>query len=143
MGLRSTLSTLEPKSGVILKGKLDDLLKEPGGAYRAIDYKSGKPGEEKARRYYQHQMDGYAYLAEASGYRPVRDAVLIFFETAKGEALARGRMDLRITPQPLPTNPGRVPDLLRKARDIITQEKPPEADADCEWCGWAEKVGGL
>lgn len=139
--IRTTLKTLEPKSGVTLTGKLDDLLREPQGTYRVIDYKSGKPGEEKARLYYQHQMDGYAYLVEANGHRPVRDAVLIFFEPIKGEALARGQVDFRITPQPLPTNPGRVPGLLQRARDILAREKPPESDMECRWCQWVKGMG--
>lgn len=139
--LRDQSETTDPGSGVTLTGRLDDLLQEPDGGYRIVDYKSGKPGLEKARRYYQHQMDGYAYLAEAGGYRPVKDAVLVFFEPVKGEALDRGQVEFRITPQPLWTNPRRVPALLLQARELLEQPEPPRAGPECEWCGWTRMVG--
>ncbi len=141
--VRAQLEATDPESGVTLTGRLDDLLKEPGGAHRVIDYKSGRPGLEKAQRYYQHQMDGYAYLAEASGYKPVKDAVLVFFEPVKGEALDRGQVEFRITPQPLWTNPKRVPALLLQAREILERKEPPRAGPECEWCGWMGRAGGL
>lgn len=141
--LRDQIETTDPGSGVTLTGRLDDLLKEPDGGYRIVDYKSGKPGEEKAHRYYQHQMDGYAYLVEAAGYRPVRDALLIFFEPVKGEALERGMVEFRITPQPLRTDPERVPGLLKRAREILDLKEPPEPGPGCEWCEWVESQGTI
>lgn len=142
--LRNRLEVTDPASGVSLLGALDDLLRAPDGSYRVIDYKSGTPGLDKARLYYQHQMDAYAWLVEASGFKPVKDAVLIFFTPKKGNALEGSVLELDITPVPLATDAARIPPFLARVKDILSRPDPPPGAPDCDWCAWrarARKAG--
>lgn len=137
LGSTKTLEVIDPESGVTLRGRLDALVRAAEGYY-IVDYKTAKPREE-VPEYYQLQLDGYAFLLEGSGYKPVAGGVLLHFMPEHGD-LTEGRFPFEITPVRVAVNPGRIPGILSKGRKILEMTSPPPPSEDCEWCGWRRDV---
>jgi CRISPR/Cas system-associated exonuclease Cas4 (RecB family) len=135
---RSPMRARDPASGVTLRGVLDALVKTHDGGYIAIDYKTGKPPEE-IPNYYQMQLDGYAYLLEQNGLRPVEGGVLLYFTPAHGD-ISDGIFPFKITAVRAKVDPSRIPPVLARAKKILEMNTPPERSEDCEMCIWREQV---
>lgn len=114
-------------------GRLDALVRAEGG-YHIVDYKTARPKEE-VPEYYQTQLDGYAYLLEGNGYRPVAGGVLLHFMPAEGD-LTEGRVPFEITPVWSEMDPSRIPAVLSRVREVLEMEAPPPPSEDCEMCEW-------
>jgi CRISPR/Cas system-associated exonuclease Cas4 (RecB family) len=139
LDLGQTLTATDPSSGVTLRGKLDALILTPDGKYHIIDYKTGRP-QPQIPQYYQMQLDGYAYLLESNGYKPVAGGYLLYFTPEPGD-ISEKCFPFKITAVPARTNPNRVLPVLARARKILEQETPPPRSEDCEMCIWLEQVG--
>ena len=134
-----TMRAKDPDTGVTLKGILDALVRTPDGEYHIIDYKTGKPSGE-VPNYYQMQLDGYAYLLEQNGLRPVGSGVLLYFTPARGDILEE-LFPFKITAVRAKVDSGRIPSILAHAKQIIESKAPPPRSEDCEMCMWREQVG--
>jgi CRISPR/Cas system-associated exonuclease Cas4 (RecB family) len=69
------------------------------------------------------QLDAYAFLAEKSGYTPIKSGVVLY-------------RDLR--PREIEVNPERIPPLIMEVRGLLISESLPEKPegALCSWCGY-------
>ncbi|MEM3453503.1 MAG: PD-(D/E)XK nuclease family protein [Candidatus Hadarchaeum sp.] len=141
LDVTKTLKATDPASGVTLSGKLDALVQTPDRRYHIIDYKTGRPQPE-VPYYYQMQLDGYAYLLEHNGYRPVAGGCLLYFTPEPGD-ISEGCFPFKITAVPTKTDPDRVPPVLVKAKKILESETPPPRSEGCEMCIWLEQVGRI
>lgn len=137
LGPTKTLEVAEPRSGVTVSGRLDALVRSKEG-YHIVDYKTASPKEE-VPEYYQTQLDGYAYLLEGNGYRPVAGGVLLYFMPEHGD-LTEGRVPFEITPVRAEVDPGRIPRILSRARRILEMVSPPPPSKDCEMCEWWREI---
>lgn len=134
-----TLKAKDPDSGVTLKGALDALVRTNDGKYCIIDYKTGKPPEE-VPNYYQMQLDGYAYLLEKNGLRPVGGGVLLYFTPAHGD-ISEEFFPFKITAVRTEVDSSRIPPVLARAKEIMEMETPPPREEACKMCMWLEQVG--
>ncbi|MGC8816340.1 MAG: PD-(D/E)XK nuclease family protein [Candidatus Hadarchaeum sp.] len=139
LDINKTLTATDPASGITLRGKLDALVQSPDKGYHIIDYKTGRPPRE-IPRYYQMQLDGYAYLLEHNGYGPVMGGFLLYFTPEPGN-ISESCFPFKITAVPAKTDSSRVLPVLAKARKILELERPPPRSEDCEMCLWLEQVG--
>jgi len=133
-----TLRSTDQASGITVVGKLDALVRAPDGKYYVVDYKTGRPPEE-VPNYYQMQLDGYAYLLEQNDYRPVRGGVLLYFTPEHGD-LSEGLFPFKITAVRAEVDPGRVPPVLARVKEILDSRTPPSRSEDCGMCMWREQV---
>ncbi len=136
-----TLRATDPDTGITVLGKLDALVKTPDGKYHIVDYKTGKPPEE-VPDYYQTQLDGYAYLLELNGLRPVAGGVLLYFTPQHGD-LKDGMFPFKITAVRAEVDSSRVLSVLARAKEILEMETPPPRAEGCELCMWREQVEGV
>lgn len=139
LDITQTLTATDPATGITLKGKLDALVQTPDKKYHVIDYKTGRPQQE-VPIYYQMQLDGYAYLLERNGYRPVAGGYLLYFTPEQGD-ISEGRFPFKITAVPARLDSKRVPPVLAKAKEILEVPTPPPKSEDCEMCMWLEQAG--
>jgi len=139
LDVTQTLMATDPASGVILKGKLDALIQTKDGKYYVIDYKTGRPHED-VPDYYQMQLDGYAYLLEHNGYRPVAGGFLLYFTPEHGD-ISDKCFPFKITAVSAQLDSSRIPPVLARAKEILNMTVPPPRSEDCEMCMWLEQVG--
>ncbi len=133
-----TLKATDSSTGITVTGKLDALVKTLDGKYYIVDYKTGRPRQE-VPNYYQMQLDGYAYLLEQNGFRPVGGGVLLYFTPSHGD-LSEGLFPFKITAVRTGVDPSRVPPVLARAKQIISSPTPPPRNEDCGFCMWREQV---
>ncbi|MDI6642657.1 MAG: PD-(D/E)XK nuclease family protein [Candidatus Hodarchaeaceae archaeon] len=137
---KQTLRATDPATGITVVGKLDALVKTEDGRYYVVDYKTGRPPEE-IPDYYQTQLDGYAYLLERNGFRPVAGGVLLYFTPQHGD-LKDGLFPFKITAVQAQVASSRVLSVLARAKEILEMKTPPPRAEDCELCIWREQVEG-
>ncbi len=134
-----TLRAIDSVTDITVVGKLDALAKTKDGNYHILDYKTGKPRDE-VPDYYQMQLDGYAYLLERNGYRPVSEGVLLYFTPEQGDIL-EDSFPFRITAVGTKVDSSRIPLVLARAKEILELSTPPLRSEDCAMCMWLEQVG--
>jgi hypothetical protein len=93
---------------------------------------------------YQIQLNGYAYIAEAIGLKPVKDLYLVYFEPPYKEtyeAITDGHtngegFDMPFKPviHKIRREPKEIGKLLEKASKIYNSEKPPKGTNECKDC---------
>jgi CRISPR/Cas system-associated exonuclease Cas4 (RecB family) len=135
---KCTMRAKDPDTGITIRGVLDALVRTTGGKYVVIDYKTGRPPEE-IPNYYQMQLDGYAYLLDQNGLRPVEGGVLLYFTPALGD-ISEGLFPFKITAVRAKVDPSRIPPVLAQAKKILEMDLPPDRSEDCEMCIWREHV---
>ncbi len=127
-------------SGILLRGAVDNIL-EKGKKLIVLDYKTrGYPLKEDTAAHYQTQMDMYNFLLRKNGYETEDYAYLLFYYpkdvTETGEVIFDTEM------VKMPTNVKNGEKIFKKAINIIQKEKPPEANKECKFCAWGEKING-
>jgi hypothetical protein len=132
-------------TGVRLTGAPDAILVRPDGNKTIIDYKTGRhtSGQDQLRRMYDVQLNGYALIADRVGLGPVNQIALVYTEPETDgdanffdEASTQSgfHMGFRAKVVYVDLDPGKIPPLLRRAREIFDAEKPPTGTPGCEDC---------
>jgi len=130
--------------GWVLVGKPDDIFKLKDGSYHIVDYKTAKftGRQDELFPMYEIQLNAYAYLAEKYGFEPVRKLSLIYCQP-KDDLDNDENFSLSFTVHYLevPLDLEKVLSLLSRAREIVDQDKPPEARYDCQGiCNWIKGI---
>ncbi len=136
---------VDKKLRTTLRGSPDDIFQLDDGSFHIVDYKTARFTEAQDALYpmYDVQLNGYAYIAEATGHVPVSGLSLIYFEpqteTTRGKragAPATGAwLEFRATRKKVPlAAQGRIPALLARAREIFDLKTVPAGVADCKNC---------
>jgi hypothetical protein len=73
-----------------LQGTPDDILRMADGGTHIVDYKTARltEAQDDLMPVYEVQLNGYAYIADATGYGPVAHLSLIYFEPQTETTLA-------------------------------------------------------
>lgn len=130
-GIRASI----PEYDMLLSGAIDDLLVSDDGKFIPFDFKTrGYPTKEDTHEHYRHQLDLYALLFERNGYEIAGWGYLLFFWPTSYEM---GTAHLATNLIKMDVSPSRGMSVLKKARDIITGQKP-EKHVACEYCNYRE-----
>ena len=126
------------ETGAVLFGALDDLLVKDDRVI-PFDYKTkGSPAsQESAIRYYQNQLDCYALLVEANGYRTAGYGVLLFYSPETVHE--KGSLQFKYQMIKVPTEVDRARERLRSACNLLNGVRP-SMNNSCDYCAWFEKM---
>ncbi len=131
---------------ITLTGIPDLLFERPDGSFAIVDYKTAKytGNQDQLMPIYQIQLNGYAYIAEAIGLKPVKDLYLVYFEPPYKEtyeAITDGHtngegFDMSFKPviHNIKREPKEIDRLLEKARKTYELDKPPKGLGGCKDC---------
>jgi CRISPR/Cas system-associated exonuclease Cas4 (RecB family) len=134
------------KEGITLSGIPDLVFQRHDGTYSIVDYKTAKytGNQDALMPIYQIQLNGYAYIAEALGHKPVRDLYLVYFEPpykegygtlAKKHTTREGfEMPFKPMIHRIKKDTQEVEKLLKKADSIYSMDKPPKGLNGCKDC---------
>ena len=128
----------DPKSGIILRGAIDELFVTADNKHDPLDFKTrGYPRKEDTHEHYQHQMDIYSYLLSKNGMKPVGFAILIFYHPVK----INEQHHVEFDPDPVKvrTNPERGSRIFLDAVDCLLLEEEPEPSESCDWCAFGNE----
>ena len=130
----------------------DLLFEKPDGSFAIVDYKTAKytGNQDQLMPIYQIQLNGYAYIAEAIGLKPVKDLYLVYFEPPYKETYeaitdchTNGygfEMPFKPVIHKIKREPKEIGRLLEKASKIYELDRAPKGIGGCKDC---EKLEGL
>lgn len=146
-GMRNWSSGLKAKirDGVILTGALDEIIYLPDG-FAPFDYKTkGSAPADDTLKYYQFQLDCYAYMLDENGYKTNGKGYLSVYypsavSTTKKPDYAVAQMMCKI----IETNTIKqnAVDVCLAAANCLESAIPP-ASSGCEVCGRIGKLKEL
>ena len=132
--------------GITLTGIPDLLFERPDGSFAIVDYKTAKytGNQDQLMPIYQIQLNGYAYIAEAIGLKPVKDLYLVYFEPPYKETYGaitdghtnREGFNMLFKPviHKIKREPKEIDRLLEKASKTYELSKPPKGLDGCKDC---------
>ncbi|MDP1853016.1 MAG: PD-(D/E)XK nuclease family protein [Candidatus Omnitrophota bacterium] len=131
---RTGLEYCDKALDAVLFGALDDCLVE-GDLYIPLDYKTkgSAPNDGDSEKYYQTQLDSYAFLLSANGYRTADFAYLVYYYPAKVEK--DGMVKFNIKACEIGTSITRIKKLFSEAVEVL-KGAIPKAAYTCEYCSW-------
>jgi len=128
---------VDEETGITVSGAMDECFRLTDDSLLISDNKLAKytEGQDKLLPMYLTQLNAYAEIAERTGLGKVSALQLVYHEPITG--LSRDEFDkyyqgesylLKFTPKvvEIPRDPGLIPRLLRKAKDIISSQRMPE-----------------
>lgn len=141
---RSGLRYTDEESGVLLRGALDECLRD-GDIYIPLDYKTrGYKLKEDTHTHYQNQLDCYCLLLDENGYKTDKLAYLAFYipEEMYPED---GKTEFQVEIVEMETDPERARQLVKDASDYLQERGPFFSplniiNEDCEWCRYIQKA---
>lgn len=135
------------ESGTITFTGVPDLLFERhNGDFVIVDYKTAKytGNQDSFMPVYQIQLNGYAYIAEMLGHKPIKDLYLIYFEPPYKEmyeAISDGHtnhdgfeMPFKPKIHKIKRDTKEVERLLDRASQIYELKEPPKGLDGCKDC---------
>jgi hypothetical protein len=141
----SKFSTLDQKTGIVLRGTPDGILVRRDGSHVIIDYKTAKftAHQDELFPMYEAQLNAYASIGERCGLSPVSGLALVYTEPVTDNAAAA--RDANLTEAgfimafsthvlPVALAPKRISRLLGRVREIYDRKRPPESRDGCEDC---------
>jgi hypothetical protein len=147
----AAFQTTDPGTGILLTGDVDAMFRDGQGRTFIADYKTARytQGQDALLPVYEVQLNAYAFIAERTGWGPVKGLALIYYEPAtelEGEGVLRHvaqdgfTLEFRPSLHPVALDLERLPPLLARAREILARAEPPEGRAGCKDCA---KVSAL
>jgi len=138
---RTGLRYEDSSEGAVLTGALDDLLVK-GERYIPFDYKTkgSVTTQEDAVRYYQNQLDCYAFLLEANQCPPEDHAFLLYYSPRRVES--DGRVTFEIQAIKVGTDTKRARNVFAEALAVL-KGPMPSVRSTCEFCLWLEQTAKL
>ena len=135
-------------TNLLISGAIDDLWIDAGGRYIVADYKATARSEPVAdvdkpwQAGYRRQMDVYQWLLRHNGL-DVSDTAYFVYCTGRANAAAfdaRVEFDIRLIPYT--GNDAWVEPALHDIHACLNQREIPVPGADCDFCAYADAVGG-
>ena len=150
----STFRLTDPETGIILTGIPDLVLGLPRRGLAILDLKTARFSDHQdfLLPMYQVQLNGYALIAESLGMGTVEAMGLVYGEPPandddKGlDALVSDvgfSMPFKATAMPIELDRALIPPLLRKAKDILEMENPPESQKGCKECKMVDEMARI
>ncbi|HDZ85685.1 MAG TPA: hypothetical protein ENH35_04020 [Candidatus Moranbacteria bacterium] len=135
---RTGLEYTDKKLNATLFGALDECI-EYEGKYIPVDYKTrgSAPREGDSERYYQTQLDTYALLLEANGYKAEGTAYLIYYYPQK--VGKNGVVTFSVETKELTASPDRVKKIFEDAVKLLRGPAPKD-HSNCEYCSWGRNL---
>ena len=150
----SKFQWLDPATGIVLSGAMDDVVRLRNESLVILDYKTGRhtAGQDALAPMYRVQLNAYALIAEKTGMGRVSGLALIYYEpqTSVGaddvdSVVGPDGFAMRFNAKVLPValEPETIPPLLARVREIYDLPFPPTGRAGCKDCRSLEELLAL
>lgn len=126
----------DPETGALLRGGVDDLLRNEDGEIIVLDYKTrGYPpkGENGAPDYYARQVNLYNLILRENGYETADYGLILYFYPDSFEN--GGKFVFETEVRKVEVNIEKAKNMVRDAVETLDGELP-EHDEDCDYQDW-------
>ncbi|MBU1179768.1 PD-(D/E)XK nuclease family protein [Patescibacteria group bacterium] len=135
---RTGLEYHDKARNAVLFGALDDCLVDDK-THIVLDYKTRgyPPKEGDSQRYYGTQMDAYALMLWANGYKVAPFAYLVYYYPE--EVKKNGVVAFNVEPVEIEVSIKRAKELFEKALDCLDGPEP-KSHSECIYCSWVARL---
>ena len=144
----------DPATGIVLTGVPDLMLGLPHRRLVILDLKTARYSKHQdfLLPMYQVQLVGYALIAESLGMGTVEALGLVYGEPPDNDdnrgldALVDDKgfsMPFKATAEPIELNRALIQPLLRRTKEILEMENPPESKEGCKECKMVEEMARI
>lgn len=132
---RTGLLYEDKKLDAVLFGALDECLIDEDDYYIPLDYKTrgGAPKDGDSEKYYQTQLDTYAFLLNQNGYKTRNFAYLVYYFPK--EVKKDGIVSFEVKPIKVITDLKRAQKTFEDAV-LLLQDPIPQKHSGCKYCLW-------
>lgn len=134
---RTGLLYEDKKLDAVLFGALDECLIDKNNYYIPLDYKTrgSAPKDGDSEKYYQTQLDTYAFLLNSNGYKTRDFAYLVYYYPK--EVKRDGVVNFEVQTIKVETNLDRAQKTFEDAV-LILSGPVPQKHSTCEYCCWVD-----
>ena len=130
------ISWTDPKTGIILRGAVDEMLIK-NNKLIVIDFKTrGFPLKEDTHKHYESQMNLYNFLLRKNKRKVADFGYLVFYHPKRACTGKRCIFEFHTDLIKMKLSPNKAEKLFRDAVKVLRSNKPPKASKDCGFCGW-------
>jgi len=129
---------LKHKSGLVVYGKIDDLLLDENGHLVPFDFKVSLSQEFKVYQSYQRQLEIYGYLLHKIGERVSSKGALYVVKVSVD--LKNLLTEERACHILEPLNLEIYDEIIDQISLVLEKERPPEPNENCPYCQWFENI---
>jgi len=139
------ITYLHPETNFFITGGVDDVWQGPDGALIIVDYKAtSKSGEVNLdadwQIGYKRQMEIYQWLFRKNGFTVSRTGYFVYCNGDADKAAFDGKLEFKIKLIPYEGDDGWIEDTIQSAHACLGSESIPRANADCDYCRYADAV---
>jgi hypothetical protein len=135
--IRKPLTVYLPELDVNISGALDDCLIKKKVFYCPVEFKvKGKFDESEAvNSFISNQLDIYTLILEKLSFMTKRVAFLIVYVMENFHLVnENGLAQFKVKVIKVPTSPERAVGLIKKAKECLLSEEPPQPKENCIYC---------
>ncbi len=139
---------LEPTTGLLVSGGVDDIWQTKTGNLVIVDYKStSKEGtistltDSPWDQQYTRQLGVYRWLLENNGFSVEETGYLVYANAKKTEASFSDQLLFETTVVPVLTDTSWILPTLEKIKVCLDSEDLPQKGEQCEFCPYREACG--
>jgi hypothetical protein len=130
---------LDQDTGLTLVDRPHECLEVDGGLLAPIDHRTQGLAPHGVAAADQLQLDLYKLLLAENGHSVAGYGVVAYYVPVDGDLHEGFPFKLRV--RKTDTDVERARAWLRRARAVLDLPDPPEASAECAYCGWALDAG--
>jgi len=130
----------------VIKGNFDIVIDFDDGSYGVVDFKTGKPDEEKPALF-SRQLHAYAYALEhpakgALSLSPISKMGLLYFYPSKTsqKSIDWLSFDAKIQWIEIKKNEQKFLNFIDEVLSVLESPEPPEPSPKCEWCKYIREI---
>ncbi|NUM47830.1 MAG: PD-(D/E)XK nuclease family protein [Anaerolineales bacterium] len=150
----SKFNILDDTTNILLTGTPDEIFMLGNSEYIIVDYKTARytGAQDRLYKIYETQLNGYAWIGQQRGIRPITGLSLVYMELITNEdALVHGgnlreggfAMGFSAFIHPVTLDLTLIPPLLEKTREIFDMPVAPACREGCKDCEQVESLIAL
>jgi len=135
------IEVFHEKSGLIVKGAVDDLWINPKGELIVVDYKSTSKEtkislDAEWQDGYKRQMEIYQWLLRRKGFKVSDTGYFVYANGLRDRKAFDGKLEFEVTLIPYTGKDTWVEKAILEAKKCLDNPTAPEPAKDCEYCAY-------
>ncbi|MFC1700655.1 PD-(D/E)XK nuclease family protein [Patescibacteria group bacterium] len=143
--LRRGIKYFHEKTGLVVKGGIDDIWVNPKGELIIVDYKSTSKNSEvnidaNWQICYKRQIEIYQWLFRQNGFKVSNVGYFVYANGITDKKAFDAKLEFDISIIPYKGDDSWVEQAVIDAHKCLMSDKLPQADDDCDYCRYRKAV---
>jgi RecB family exonuclease len=143
--LRYGVQVNHEKTGLLVRGAVDDIWINPEGELIVVDYKATSKNEEVTldadwQIGYKRQMEIYQWLLRQNGFKVSDTGYFVYCNGDTDKEAFDGKLEFDIKLLPYTGKDDWIEDAVINAHKCLISDEIPQSGNDCDYCKYREEV---